>query len=141
VRAAGAPVPGATVVVRNEATGLTVRRVTGADGRYAAAQLPLGGPYTVSARRLGFQPAAQRGVTLRLGDRFPADFTLEAAAQALEAVTVSATAGQRESGRAARVGATTIVTQRDIAQIPALNRSFTDLALLAPAPRRPAPAA
>jgi hypothetical protein len=132
VRAAGAPVAGATVTVRNEATGLTVRRVTGADGRYAAAQLPLGGPYTVTARRLGYQPVAQRGVALRLGDRFPADFALEAAAQALEAVTVSATAGQRESGRAARVGATTIVTQRDIGQIPALNRSFTDLALLAP---------
>jgi len=101
VRAAGAPVPGATVIVRNEATGFTVRRVTGADGRYAAAQLPLGGPYTVSARRLGFQPVAQRGVTLRLGDRFPADFALEAAAQrvgeAVQALGIGIT-GMAESG-------------------------------------------
>lgn len=132
VRTGGAPVAGATVVVRNEATGLTVRRVTGSDGRYAAAQLPLGGPYTVTARRLGYREVVLRGLTLRLGDRVPADFALATTAQALDAVTVRATAAEREAGRAARVGATTIITPREIGQIPALNRSFTDLALLAP---------
>jgi hypothetical protein len=130
--AGGAPLAGATVRVRNEATGLVQQRVTGADGRYVLAQLPVGGPYTVTVRRIGYQESRQRGIVLRLGDRVPADFALSAQAAQLEAVVVDASRQARESGRAARVGASTIITPREVAQIPALNRSFSDLALLAP---------
>lgn len=126
---AGAPAAGVTVTVRNEATGLQQTRVTNAAGRYSFAQLPIGGPYTVSARRLGYRPATQAGLVLRLGDKRPVDFALDAAAADLAAVRVSA---DREAGRAERVGASTIITPREIEQIPAQNRSFTDLAVLAP---------
>src|ERR1700737_4883133 len=69
VRAKGAPLAGASVTVRNEATGFQQLRVTGADGRYTAAQLPLGGPYTVTARRIGYRPATRDGFRLPLGAR------------------------------------------------------------------------
>jgi hypothetical protein len=127
--ASAAPAAGVTVTVRNEATGLQQTRVTNAAGRYSFAQLPLGGPYTVTARRLGYRAVTQGGIVLRLGDRVPASFVLPEAAADLEPVRVT---GARESGRAERVGASTIIAPREIEQIPAQNRSFTDLAVLAP---------
>ena len=130
VRTGDQPAAGVTVTVRNEATGLQQVRTTNAAGRYTVAQLPVGGPYTVTARLLGYRPTRQGGLVLRLGDRAPVDFALEPAPTELSAVVVTDAAAQ--TGRAARVGASTIIQPREIEQIPAQNRSFTDLALLAP---------
>lgn len=132
VRANGAPLAGASVTVRNQATGYQQVRIADATGRYTAAQLPLGGPYTVTARRIGYRAATRDGFILRLGDRTPVSFSLETTPTDLTAILVTTTREQREAGRAERIGASTIITPREIQAIPAANRSFTDLAVLAP---------
>lgn len=130
---AGAPVAGAQVVARNEATGTQQTRQTDARGRYVFAQLPNGGPYTITVRQLGFRPVRRTGLMLNLGDRVDLDITLENATQELGAVEVRA---DLESKRAERVGASTIVTEREIRQLPIQDRSFADLSIIAPTTSR-----
>jgi hypothetical protein len=67
--AAGAPVAGAVVTVRDQSSGFSARGRTGAEGRFVFRQLPLGGPYTVSASRIGFAPRQQTGYDMALGSR------------------------------------------------------------------------
>ncbi|MBA3919598.1 MAG: hypothetical protein C0516_13555 [Gemmatimonas sp.] len=131
--AAGAPVAGAQVVARNEATGTQQTRQTDARGRYVFAQLPIGGPYSITVRQLGFRPVRRTGLMLNLGDRVDLDITLETATQELGAVEVRA---DLESKRAERVGASTIVTEKEIRQLPIQDRSFADLSIIAPTTSR-----
>ncbi len=131
--ASGAPVVGATVTARNQSTGTQQTRQTDARGRYVFAQLPIGGPYTVTVRQLGFRPASRSGLMLNLGDRVTLDLALDPSATELSAVDVRA---DRESKRAERVGGSTVVTETEIRQLPIQDRSFADLAILAPTTSR-----
>jgi len=130
---AGAPVAGATVTARNEATGTQQVRQTDARGHYVFAQLPIGGPYSISVRQLGYRPARRTGLVLNLGDRVDLDITLDASTTELAAVDVRA---DRESKRAERVGGSTVVSEREIRLLPIQDRSFADLSILAPTTSR-----
>ncbi len=123
---AGAAVLDATVTVRNESTGNSWRVRANATGRFTLVQLPLGGPYTVEARALGYEPGAQRAITLRLGVRAAVHLRLQRTSQQLSAVRVDAEAPVRDAATGAnrRIDATTL------AAVPALGRNFTDLAAL-----------
>lgn len=129
----GQPIAGATVVARNEATGLTQSRTTDARGRYAFPQLPLGGPYSVTARRLGYAAERRTGIVLNLGDRVPADFALGQVTQQLQEVVVR---GDQTNQRIDRVGAAKVVRPEDIQQLPITDRSFADLSIIAPTTSR-----
>lgn len=126
---AGMPVPAATVSIRNEATGFTSERTTDERGRFIFLQLPLGGPYTVSSRFLGYHPGNRTGIELHLGDRVRIDFLLQRASVTLASVVVSADA---MTARTERFGASTPISAREIASIPTEGRNFTDLAILSP---------
>ncbi len=52
----GKPVESAQIEVLNRATGARSGAVSRSDGRYYVQGLEVGGPYTVTARRLGFTP-------------------------------------------------------------------------------------
>jgi hypothetical protein len=131
--AAGAPIAGASVTARNEATGTQQSRTTDARGRYVFAQLPIGGPYSVTVRQLGFRPVRRTGLVLNLGDRVTLDVALEPSTQELAAVDVRA---DRESKRAERVGGSVVVGEREIRQLPIQDRSFADLSIIAPTTSR-----
>ncbi|HYW11320.1 MAG TPA: carboxypeptidase regulatory-like domain-containing protein [Longimicrobium sp.] len=119
----------ASVELRNASTGFTVRSRTGSDGRATFRQLPLGGPYTVSASRIGFAPRRQTGYTLALGSRVEATLRLADQALALEAVVVS---GDGEYARDLRLGGSTRIGASELRSLPTTGRNFTDLAGLAP---------
>jgi len=131
--ASGAVVVGATVTARNLSTGTQQTRQTDARGRYVFAQLPIGGPYTLTVRQLGFRPAQRSGLMLNLGDRVTLDLALDASATELAAIDVRA---DRESKRVERVGGSTVVSEKEIRQLPIQDRSFADLAILAPTTSR-----
>ena len=61
-----AVLPGVTVTVTNEDTGLTREAITDAAGRYVIPQL-LPGPYTVKAALSGFQEMVRNGMVVRVG--------------------------------------------------------------------------
>lgn len=123
------PLQNATVVVRNAATGFEARRATGENGRFSFPQLPLGGPYSVTADQVGYRTETKSGIELNLGDRVGIDFELEVAAVTLDALVVSA---ERGNTRVERAGASTQINQAEVRALPAADRDFTDLANLSP---------
>src|SRR5688500_11820043 len=58
---AGTALTNAVVAARNTATGVEWTVTTTSTGRFAFLQLPLGGPYTITVRRIGFRPAMRSG--------------------------------------------------------------------------------
>src|SRR5712692_1717945 len=66
VDASGAVVPGVTVVVTHEPTGVSHEVVSDGLGQFRAPLLPIG-PYTVKAALAGFQPFEQQELQLTIG--------------------------------------------------------------------------
>ncbi len=126
---AGEPIAGAVVSVRNQAVGFEAQRLTGSDGRFSFVQLPLGGPYSVTATHPGHQAQSKQGFTLGLGDQVRLDFGLQASTVTLQPLVVTA---PDVNTRLDRVGASTQITARQMQRLPVADRNFTDLASLAP---------
>ena len=74
--AQGSAVPGATVTVRNEATGVETNLVTNSAGAYTTAPLVLG-TYSVSVNLTGFKKAVASGIVLGPGDVVRHDVALQ----------------------------------------------------------------
>jgi carboxypeptidase family protein/TonB-dependent receptor-like protein len=121
-----AAVPGATVVVRNTATGVERTIVTDASGNFTAASLPPG-PYHVEVSLQGFQTQT-REVTLQGSQTRQLDVELGVAAVA-EQVSVTAEAPVVDT---TTVSVGTVVNQRTVQEIPLNGRHFVDLGLLIP---------
>lgn len=129
-RAGPTPIEGAVVVLINTQTGFRLQATTRANGRYNLETVTPGGPYTIEARAIGFEPATRTGVMLSLGQRYTADFTLEARIVTLEELTVvAATNPLINSGR---TGPAQTVSDTTIQRLPLLGRNFTDLLRTSP---------
>ena len=126
---AGRPLAGAEVTARDAATGFRTTTRANAAGQFSLLQLPLGGPYAVTLRAVGYRAVTRAGYQLALGARVRVDATLLPVATALAPVVVEAA---RDADRRAAVGGNYQVGAARIAAVPAVNRSFTDLATLAP---------
>ena len=130
VDSAGLGVPGATVTAVNDGTGLTRVVVTGADGDYTIVQLPPG-TYTVNAELTGFKRATAPGITITVGMRRTLPFELSVGALT-ETVQVTAASPLVETTRSDVAG---VVTEREIAALPMLNRTFAGLSITMPEAR------
>jgi len=86
----GAVLPGVTITVTNEATGLTRTTVTGERGAYRVSELPPG-RYQLRAELPGFAAIERSGIVLGLGSTFALNFEL-ALASIQESVTVTGAA-------------------------------------------------
>ena len=75
----GAVLPGATVVILNDDTGISRTVQTDAAGRYAAPSLSLG-RYRVTASREGFQSEARSRIALTVGREAVVNFQLSVGA-------------------------------------------------------------
>src|SRR5438552_5933393 len=89
---AGAPLEGARVVAVHGPSGTTYAAVTRVDGRFTIPGMRVGGPYKVSASRVGYRQEVQNGVTVSLGVTSDLQFRLPQATVQLEAVTVETSA-------------------------------------------------
>jgi hypothetical protein len=74
--AQGAALPGAAVIVRNEATGVENVIATNHAGAYTSAPLVLG-PYSITVSLRGFKKAVVTGIALRAGDVLRHDVVLQ----------------------------------------------------------------
>src|SRR5437660_3184242 len=122
-----AVLPGATVTVTNQDTGLVRVTVTNSAGAYTAAELPVG-RYKVSAELQGFKTATRTDVLLRVADDLAMDFELPTG-QVSEVVNVEALSapvkliGGDVSG---------IITGEMVRELPLNGRNFLQLATLMP---------
>ena len=130
VDANGAPVVGAAVVAVHVPSGTSYGVVTNNDGRYAINGMRAGGPYKVEISCLGYQTLAYTDVTLQLAETSALNGTLNEDSQLLgEAMVVAAPASKFS---AQKMGSATNISSNEIAAIPTVSRSLTDVTRLSP---------
>ncbi|HLZ46336.1 MAG TPA: carboxypeptidase regulatory-like domain-containing protein [Gemmatimonadales bacterium] len=128
---AGGPLEGARVVAVHGPSGTTYATVTRADGRFTIPGMRVGGPYRVSANRLGYRPEAQNGIEVTLGQTTDLTFKMAQASVQLEAVNVEApAAGSVFSSE--RTGAATTVSADQLSNLPTISRKVEDVLRLTP---------
>ena len=129
--ASGAAIPGATVTVTNDATGVTISRQTTGDGLYTVSPI-LPGVYTVRVKAQGFSDYVQRNLTANALVLTPLNVSMQVGS-AETAVEVTAAPPQLETNNAS-IGLT--VENTTYANLPlALNgqqRDPTYVAALSP---------
>ena len=112
-----APVVGAQVTIVHTPSGTVSNAVTGADGRYTARGLRVGGPYTITIVKDGVTEVRE-GVYLQLSETTSVDAMLGQDATTLAAVEVTGVAGGSEVFSATKMGSGTSVDERTIQSLP-----------------------
>jgi hypothetical protein len=117
--AQGGALPGVTVVVRNQETGMFREVISNADGTYFISGL-IPGVYEINAELQGFKKFTRRDVALEIGRTATVDITLEVGGLN-EVITVTGTqttidlTSKEVGGR---------VTDRELTGLPSVNRNF-----------------
>src|SRR3989454_997855 len=125
------PLEGARVVAVHGPSGTTYAAITRVDGRFTIPGMRVGGPYRVSASRVGYRQEVQNGVTVSLGVTSDLQFRLAQASVQVEALTVeTSAAGSIFSSQ--RTGAATTVSTDQLAHLPTISRRVEDLLRLTP---------
>ncbi|MBN1117226.1 MAG: TonB-dependent receptor [Bacteroidales bacterium] len=123
---------GATILIKNEATGFTSGTVAGTNGSYKFLQLPLGDNYSISCSFVGYGTQKLTGYALNQGDNLLIDFTLLEESESIEEVVVTANS---LSSTIDKLGSSTSITAKDMATLPVNGRNFTSLMDLSPVSR------
>jgi hypothetical protein len=119
----------AVVTLTNTATGNVWRAVTSERGTFRFDDLPVGGPFMLAVRAIGYHQTLLTGVVLHAGDRVTADVILDhVQARTLDAVVVGARGAREERGRRAGKFIPGDVARR----LPLLDRRFVGLLALSP---------
>ena len=122
-------VDGATIIVKNVATGFTTTTISNKKGYFIMSDLPVG-TYDIDITAVGFQGTVLKGNVLNLGDRLVLHkINLSKNATSLAEVTVHATSFNNSIDR---LGTGTAVSSRALQKIPTASRNYTDLMLLSP---------
>ncbi len=127
--ASGAPLVGATVYAVHTPSGTQYGAVSNNNGNYYINGSRQGGPYTIEVSYVGYQTQMFEGVTLPLGETFTQNAKLSAG-ENIEAVVVSSTATDRFDSN--KTGAAINITADQIASMPTISRSISDITRLSP---------
>src|SRR4051812_43127572 len=123
-----APLPGATVKVVNEDTGVAVETVSNAEGLYRVPAL-VPGHYRVEIILEGFDVAVRRPITLEVSQTLAVDAVLSVGKQS-ETVNVSSEVPLVIDSQSSNIAQT--VTRQMLEALPLPNRAASSLASLAP---------
>src|SRR5262245_4802606 len=123
----GAVLPGVSVAIQNQDTGISRNVTTNETGRYSAPALGLGN-YQVTAQLQGFKSQARSGITLTVGREAVVDFTL-GVGEVSQTVEVTEEAPLIELTNANLGG---LVDDRTIREMPLNSRSWDTLAYTVP---------
>jgi hypothetical protein len=125
--AQGGVLPGVTVTIRNDASGVTRTAVTETDGIYRFPALNPG-RYTVTAELSGFATVEVKAIEMTIGLGLTQDFTMQVQSLA-ETITVTGSAPVVDTTKSEVSG---VVTQQQIETLPINSRQYLSLALLMP---------
>ena len=120
---------GARVTAVHQPSGTTYQGTTRSDGRFTIPGMRVGGPYTVTARIIGFAPESRTNVFLSLGTATQVSFNLSQTAVSIEGVSVTAQSGTISS---TRTGAATAVSRDVLEKLPTISRTIGDFTRLTP---------
>lgn len=121
----GQPVAGAVVTITHSESGTVSRATTGADGRYNARGLRVGGPYTIEVSKDGGGTAQQEGVYLALDQVGSVDAQLGQVAT-LDAVQAVASASLK-TFNADNKGLGTTLSRVEMDRMPSPDRSIQNI--------------
>ena len=123
----GATLPGVNLTLQHTATGLIRTLVTGTDGRFVFAGIPVG-DYSLRAELMGFRPLVRQGLVLTVGQTVsvPLEMAVGGIEQAVTVVADAALVNTSTSELSFLVG------EQAIESLPLNGRNYTDLALLQP---------
>ena len=119
----GVPVAGATVTVRNDASGLTRTTTTNVNGEFHVRNLPIGGNYHITVVGAGYGSERAEGVAVNLGKTTEFDFSLSSG-EAIEEIVVL---GSEMVAKQVAVGPNATFSLEALQTAPAINRNITDV--------------
>lgn len=119
----GAPLPGATIIVKHVPTGSVISSQSNGKGYYVIPNLKPGGPYTVTISFAGFKTQTLSNQMLALGNNADLNIMMDVNSQNLKEVVV---AGSRKATGGFNVGRAQLNT------LPTLGRSLGDFTRLTP---------
>jgi outer membrane receptor for ferrienterochelin and colicin len=128
---AGTPIDDAQVQVVNRATGFTSGGSTRSGGRYFIQGLEVGGPYTVTVRRIGFSPAIKDNQYVALSQTLKLDFKLGQQAAQIQGVTITGSQATADF-TPSNTGTKSTISDTTIQRLPTLTRNLTDFIKLTP---------
>jgi hypothetical protein len=123
----GAALVGAKVTATNTGTNISQATVADAAGRYRIPDLPVGN-YNVQASQSGFQTVVHSNITVTVGANLVVDFSLPIG-QVTQTVNVEGEVSRVETQTAA---VSSLVTSRQMSQLPLNGRNYEQLLSLAP---------
>jgi outer membrane receptor for ferrienterochelin and colicin len=123
----GAPLPGASVTALQTNTSQSRTVTTDSDGYYRIPEVRVG-PYEITVTLSGFSTQVRKGVNILVGQQANIDFTLQVSG-VTESIVVEEDAPIIEMTKNS-IGAT--ITNKQIDDLPLLDRDFVSLAMLAP---------
>lgn len=124
----GNPIPGASVTLTNNATGLSRSLTTDSVGAFAARNLPVGGTYNVTVSADNYTGERVEDISLSLGGSANLNFALEGGSVTDEIIVVA----QRNVLAEVAVGPSANFGLDTIQSAPAINRNITDILRLDP---------
>jgi outer membrane receptor for ferrienterochelin and colicin len=124
------PVDQAQITISNPRTGFSTNATTRESGRYFVQGLEVGGPYTVTARRIGMAPTTRTDVIVSLSQATRVDMQLRSQAVQLGGVMIEAT--RTEVFAPSNTGTRSIVSDTAIQRLPTLSRNLTDFIKMTP---------
>lgn len=123
----GAVLPGVTVTVTQEGTGIAATTVTNDRGEYLFPGLRVG-TYSVTAELQGFRRAVRREVRVNVQSRAQVDLQLSVGAMTEEVVVIGR--AQLLQTQSADIGS--VIDSRQVQDLPLLGRRYSELAFLSP---------
>lgn len=126
----GESIPGATVVAVHTPSGTTYHAVVNMEGRFVINGMRSGGPYSVEVSCLGYKSVTYTDVTLQLAEVYQLDATLPEDSEMLEGAVVISAAASKFSTE--KTGAATNISNSQIASLPTVSRSISDVTRLSP---------
>ena len=130
VMAGGEEAIGATITAKHVPSGSVYRAVTNIDGHYTITGMKAGGPYEVEVSYIGFQTARFTDIQLALGQNAVVDATLSEGSEMIQEIVVTAKANN--TMRSDRSGAVTNLNATQMAAVPTIGRSMTDIMKMTP---------
>jgi hypothetical protein len=127
----GAAVPGATIVVTDIGKGTVETVQSNSSGNYSVFRL-IPDNYSVKATIKGFNPAEAQSVTVNAGGEAQLNLVFQVAG-VTQSVTVTGSAPALQSDSA---DVATVITNKQLQDLPNQNRNFTTFALLTPGVQR-----
>ena len=126
----GQPLPGATIVATHVPSGTLYGASANIQGQYSIQGMRPGGPYTVNVTFVGYQTQSYTEITLSLGENTTLNSTMIPTMTEMTEVTVIGYATSKFN--TTQTGAVTNISNTQIANLPTVSRSITDVTRLSP---------